>query len=111
MASPASSQPQAQTQPVATGGPGSPLPPELIEQEKERVTVLLEINQVILQELVNMQKQGKGGNVSQPKNPGAAPQDGTKLAAPEYVEYVSRMDDYRGYTASRLKSRSVANIG
>lgn len=98
MASPATSQPQAQAQPVATGGAGSPLPPELIEQEKERVSVLLEINQVILHELVAMQKQGKGGNVSQPK-PGTTPPEGTKIAAPEYVEYVFTVDRYGQYAS------------
>jgi len=62
------------------------LTPEQLEKEKERVTLLLEINQALLHELVNMQKQGKGGNVQQPRN--ANPSDeNEKLAAPEYVEY------------------------
>ena len=88
MASPATSQPLPRAQPVSTTGPGSPLPPELIKQEQERVTLLLEINQVILQELINMQKQGKGGNVQAPRNADGASKDGSKIPSTEYVEYV-----------------------
>jgi len=75
-------------QPVSAGGPGSPLPRELIKQEQERVTLLLEINQVILQELINLQKQGKGGNVQAPRNTDGTSKDGSKIASTEYVEYV-----------------------
>jgi len=86
MATPVTSQPPSHTQPALVGGPGSPLSPEQLEKEKERVTLLLEINQALLHELVNMQKQGKGGNVQQPRN--ANPSDeNEKLATPEYVEY------------------------
>jgi len=86
MATPVTSQPASHTQPALVGGRGSPLTPEQLEKEKERVTLLLEINQALLHELVNMQKQGKGGNVQQPRNPNPSDEN-EKLAAPEYVEY------------------------
>lgn len=89
MASPATSQAPGQAQPVTAGGPGSPLPQDVIEKEQARVTLLLEINQVILHELINMQKQGKGGNVQPSKNPETATEEEKKVPTAEYVEYVS----------------------
>jgi len=103
MAAPATSQPASQTQPALVGGPGSPLTPEQLEKEKERVTLLLEINQALLHELVNMQKQGKGGNVQQPRNPNPSDEN-EKLAAPEYVEYVTPSFICMDTKAFRLRS-------
>jgi hypothetical protein len=98
MATTATSQPPTQTQQALTGGPGSPLTPEQLEKEKERVTLLLEINQALLHELVNMQKLGKGGNVQPVRNSNSS-DESEKLATPEYVEYdipFSLLTAYRG---------------
>lgn len=44
--------------------PPPPLTVEETSREKDRVSLLFEINQILLQELVNMQAQGKGGSMS-----------------------------------------------
>jgi hypothetical protein len=93
MAAPAIPQSQA-IQPGAPGTtqsvPPSPISAETQAREKERVTVLLEINHELLQEVINLQEQGKGGFMGPqpPPGPNGEKPPEMKQASKEYVEYV-----------------------
>lgn len=82
------------------GGMQSPSKPTSIQlpssgestsRDQERVTLLLEINQLLLQEIVTLQEAGKGGDVQSPaKTTGdGGKEEGKSAASQEYVEYVS----------------------
>ena len=79
--------PQASSAGGGLQSPQTSVAPQLSEEqltrEKERVALLFEINQALIQKLVQMQQQGKGGNV-----PGLPNPDETQKASPDYVEYV-----------------------
>lgn len=70
-----------------------PLSPGAQARERDRVTVLLEINSELLKEILALQAQGKGGSVAQPpqskEEEGKAEDRNQKPASKEYVEYVS----------------------
>lgn len=70
--------------------PQSPVSSEAQTQEKERVTLLLEINAELLQEITSLQTQGKGGYTGVPPQgsaeAGKPPE--MKPASKEYIEYV-----------------------
>lgn len=86
-ATPPKPQPQAQaTKPMAT----TPASPEQQQRERDQVTLLLDINRELLQEVLRLQEQGKGGMMSSQPTPG---QDGNKegdaakkVASKEYIE-------------------------
>lgn len=63
---------------------------EATSRDQERVTLLLEINQLLLQEIVTLQEAGKGGDVQSPAKTGEGgkPEEGKSVASQEYVEYV-----------------------
>lgn len=62
---------------------------ETAARDQERVTLLLEINQLLLQEIVNLQEAGKGGDVQSPAKTGDGNGEKDKpTASQEYVEYV-----------------------
>lgn len=62
---------------------------ETAARDQERVTLLLEINQLLLQEIVNLQEAGKGGDVQSPAKTGDGNGEKDKpMASQEYVEYV-----------------------
>ena len=90
MAAPPTSQPQI-SQPIPQSSmkavPQSPVSPVAQAREKERVTLLLEINSELLQEIVSLQGQGKAGHIGPmpPKEEGKKESD-IKPASKEYVE-------------------------
>jgi hypothetical protein len=45
---------------------GPPVPPDSAARDEERVNVLLEINQILLQDAVKLQADGKGCDLGQP---------------------------------------------
>lgn len=64
-----SAQAQAQAQAQAPNQTANtPLSPQTASREKARVTVLLEINSHLLQEVISLQSQGKAGPVTQQPN-------------------------------------------
>ncbi|KAK7736504.1 hypothetical protein SLS62_011451, partial [Diatrype stigma] len=65
-------QPQGQPQKPMAATPASP---GQLQREKEQVTLLLEINRELLQEVLRLQEQGKGGMMNAQPAPG---QDGNK---------------------------------
>lgn len=71
--------------PTSTSSPSA----ETAKRDQERVTLLLEINQLLLQEIVTLQEAGKGGDVQSPAKTGEAKAEGEKnVASQEFVEYV-----------------------
>ncbi|KAH0547952.1 hypothetical protein GP486_008307 [Trichoglossum hirsutum] len=63
------SQSQAQSQPQQGGAEQRPpLSPSQLKRERERVSLLLEINRDLLQEVVNLQANGKAGVPGQPQS-------------------------------------------
>jgi len=91
MAAPAMSnaQPQAgavQSPVNKTAAPPIPQSPKTQALDRERVTLLLEINQILLQEIVTMQEQGKGGDVQSPAH--SKPEEKKESSKPASKEYV-----------------------
>ena len=89
MAAPPTTQPQI-SQPIPQSMKAvaqSPVSPVAQAKEKERVTLLLEINSELLQEIVSLQGQGKAGHIGPmpPKEEGKKESD-IKPASKEYVE-------------------------
>lgn len=67
---------------------GAPASPGQLQREREQITLLLDINRELLQEILRLQEQGKGGVMgSQPdaNKDGDAPK---QVASKEYIEYV-----------------------
>jgi hypothetical protein len=91
MAAPITSNPQAGAiqSPINKSAPPTPQSPGEQARDRERVTLLLEINQILLQEIVTMQEQGKGGDVQSPANPKQEDKKEAEKpqASREYVEY------------------------
>lgn len=92
MAAPAppSQTPNAQ-QSVGKMNPPAPLSPGAQSRERDRVTLLLDINRVLLQEVLKLQEQGKTGPLPQPgQNPDeAGGKEGEPKASQEYIQSVS----------------------
>ena len=91
MAAPA---PPAQTQnaqqPIGKMNPPAPLSPGAQSRERDRVTLLLDINRVLLQEVLKLQEQGKTGPLPQPgQNPDeGGSKEGEPRASQEYIQLV-----------------------
>lgn len=127
-------QPQGQAQNLsANGNPNTSLSPESIAREKLRVSVLLEINAHLLQDVVSLQTQGKTGftSASQPQqsptqdsppnsatgehHPGSTnnspvdPSKPTKPVSPEFVEDMKRLQANLSYLAA-LADRNKRNV-
>ncbi|GME27390.1 hypothetical protein BKCO1_3700057 [Neofusicoccum parvum] len=94
-------QPQGQPQKPMAATPASP---GQLQREKEQVTLLLEINRELLQEVLRLQEQGKGGMMNAQPAPG---QDGNKegdaakkVASKEYIDCMRRLQANLSYLAS-----------
>jgi hypothetical protein len=76
----------AQT-PNTVGGPSQSSDAQA-NLERQRVTLLLDINTILLQEIVVMQERGDGGDVQSPNKPSEDSQQAaeSKVASKEYVE-------------------------
>jgi hypothetical protein len=73
---------QVQTPVKAKAEPPSPLSPVAQAREKDRMTTLLEINNLIIQEVVELQSQGRAGHI------GPTPPEADKQQQPPAKEYV-----------------------
>lgn len=72
-------------QPAGKMNPPTPLSPGAQTRERDRVTLLLDINRVLLQEVLKLQEQGKTGPLPQPgQNP--EEKDGEPKASQEYIQ-------------------------
>ena len=83
--------------PAKLSGPQAQTPssPDAQQRERERVSLLLEINKELLQETMNLQAQGKGGSVGQPRpsqqQPAAGGDDNNKegnMSKPASKEFI-----------------------
>ncbi|KAI9708482.1 MAG: hypothetical protein M1820_003943 [Bogoriella megaspora] len=71
------------------------------ERETERVTLLLEINRELLQEVVKLQAEGKTGAIPQSgQNSDDATKDGESKASQEYIQAMRRLQANLSYLAS-----------
>jgi hypothetical protein len=124
-------QPQQQT---PQGGPNGAAAQQMASREKARVTILLEINTLLLQEVVSLQSQGKAGSVPNqgqqsptsptsatdpanaitnspgepPKSAGGTPQ-ATKPPSQEYAECMRRLQANLSYLAAIADAKKKAN--
>ncbi|KAL4790980.1 hypothetical protein BDV19DRAFT_371423 [Aspergillus venezuelensis] len=82
--------------------------PAAVAREKERVSVLLEINSILLQEVINLQSSGKAGGPpaqqgSQEQNPSPTSEstpDKNAPRTPEYANCMRRLQINLGYLAT-----------
>ena len=111
-------QQQAQVQAQQQQQQQSPNSPPVATREKARVSTLLDINSILLQEVVNLQAAGKAGGTptqsatqdgSAPSSP-MAPTDATKNSSnkpgPEYIECMRRLQANLAYLASIANKKS-----
>ncbi|KAE9994757.1 hypothetical protein EG327_003021 [Venturia inaequalis] len=100
---------QTMTSNPQLGGMQSPSKPagiqspslESTSRDQERVTLLLEINQLLLQEIVTLQEAGKGGDVQSPAKTGeGTKEEGKSVASQEYVDCMRRMQSNLAYLAN-----------
>ncbi|RAK77882.1 uncharacterized protein BO72DRAFT_98310 [Aspergillus fijiensis CBS 313.89] len=101
--------PTPQPNPVPNSSPSAPQSPAAAAREKARVTVLLDINSMLLQEVINLQAAGKAGTAptpqgSQESNPSPTseqtPDKSNQRPSPEYVECMRRLQANLGYLAT-----------
>ncbi|KAF2195332.1 hypothetical protein K469DRAFT_698908 [Zopfia rhizophila CBS 207.26] len=113
MAAPPTTQPmQTQTQTPVKAVPRSPVSPGAQAREKERMTVLLEINNVLLMEVVDLQTQGKAGHVGQavpPVKEDGKPDTDKQQPAKEYVECMRRLQCNLAYLAQNAEKNHKPN--
>ncbi|KAE8151769.1 hypothetical protein BDV25DRAFT_152117 [Aspergillus avenaceus] len=108
MVQPQPQRPAPQPNPPQASAP--PMTPAAVAREKARVTVLLDINSMLLQEVVNLQEAGKaGGPPSQPpeNNPSSdqppapePPRGPTQKPSPEYFDCMRRLQANLAYLAT-----------
>jgi hypothetical protein len=114
MAAPLTTNPQAGAvqSPVNKTAPQTPQSPKSQAQEQERVTLLLQINQILLTEIMAMQEQGKGGDVQTPTapKPNEEKKEPEKQASKEYVECVIISVTSRLITAELTISRNMRRM-
>ena len=83
-----------------------PSQPQLQQQtqvqaaSKARVTALLDINSILLQEVAGLQAAGKAGSVPPPSAAEQSEQQQQKPSSPEYVECMRRLQSNLAYLAS-----------
>lgn len=80
-------QPSPQTPARAPSQPRSPQSPAAQAREKERIALLLDINSELLQEMQNLQTQGKGGAPT-PEHAALMKKQGlsAQMASDEYIQ-------------------------
>ena len=91
--------------------PPTPTSPNSQSREKERISLLLEINRELLQETVGLQAKGKGGVIGQQRpaaqtaagsEEGGKDGDGNKPASKEYIEYVYQREPFNRVKLSMM---------
>ncbi|PYH46956.1 uncharacterized protein BP01DRAFT_316104, partial [Aspergillus saccharolyticus JOP 1030-1] len=106
-------QPKPTPQPnlAPTSSPSAPQSPAAVAREKARVSVLLDINSMLLQEVINLQAAGKAGGSpaqqgSQEPNPSPTSEQTpdksshSQRPSPEYVECMRRLQANLAYLAT-----------
>ena len=87
--------------------------PSQAELDKQRVTLILEINSQLLEQIQALQAAGKGGDVQSPAQnnaaDGAEAQQQPKKPAREYVESLRRMQANLAYLASVAERHQKPN--
>ena len=73
-------------QPVNKMNPPTPLSPGAQARERDRVTLLLDINRVLLQEVLKLQEQGKTGPLPGQNPDEAGSKEGEHRASQEYIQ-------------------------
>lgn len=80
--------PPIRTQDLSAVVSGSHVPPETLAIDKQRVSLLLDINQLLLLEVVKLQEDGKGGDLQPPRSEdGGAPAPRGPVSG-DFAEYV-----------------------
>ncbi|KAK5191008.1 hypothetical protein LTR99_000049 [Exophiala xenobiotica] len=128
-----SQQPQPQQQQQTTGGPSQS--PQSAARERARVSVLLEINTHLLQEVVSLQAQGKAGTTAnqgqqsptsptsatdpsnalnnspgeRPKSAGGPGSNASKPASQEYADCMRRLQANLSYLAAIADAKKKVN--
>ncbi|KAF2785694.1 hypothetical protein K505DRAFT_221887, partial [Melanomma pulvis-pyrius CBS 109.77] len=99
------SQPMAQVQTPVKATPPSPLSPVAQAREKDRMTTLLEINNLLIQEVVELQSQGRAGHIGPP------PPEGDKQVQPakEYVDCMRRLQSNLSFLAQNAEKHNKPN--
>ncbi|CAG8028431.1 unnamed protein product [Penicillium olsonii] len=101
--------PSQMNSPQSGASPGTPAQAQaqaqLAAREKARVTVLLDINSALLEEVVNLQAAGKAGPASNPdtNSPTSEAPDASKAnqkPSPEYIECMRRLQANLAYLAT-----------
>jgi len=118
----------AQVAARASAGQNAPMSPQSASRERARVTVLLDINTALLQEVVSLQMQGKAGSIpsqgqQSPTSPTSAvesanalnnsptdplKQTGSKPPSQEYAECMRRLQANLSYLAAIADAKKKA---
>lgn len=88
---------------VAAAAVASPQTQAAIARERARIATLLDINSALLQEVIRLQADGKGGavvNTSPTQQQGGAPTEGQQTPSPEFIDCMRRLQANLGYLAS-----------
>ncbi|KAF2808103.1 uncharacterized protein BDZ99DRAFT_392203 [Mytilinidion resinicola] len=80
--------------------PQSPVSPGAQARDKERVTLLLEINTELLQEICRLQEQGKSGHIGPMPPPKEEGKEDVKAASKEYIDCMRRLQANLSYLAT-----------
>ncbi|KAF2477874.1 uncharacterized protein BDR25DRAFT_250209 [Lindgomyces ingoldianus] len=108
------SQPQM-SQPMQThtpvrAVPQSPVSPVAQAREKERMTTLLEINNLLIKEVVDLQSQGKAGHIGQqPPTQDGKPDGDKQQPSKEYVECMRRLQSNLAFLAQNAEKNHKPN--
>jgi hypothetical protein len=91
--------------------PGANSTPDSSSLDKQRVTLILDINSHLLEQIQLLQATGKGGDVQTPANPSQPAADPAEAKKPsrEYVEPLRRMQANLAYLASLAERHQKPN--
>jgi hypothetical protein len=93
--------------------PGNPnSPPDALSIDKQRVSLILEINSYLLEQIQALQAEGKGGDVQSPQAANSSADGSTeqqKKPSREYVEPLRRMQANLAYLASLAERHQKPN--
>ncbi|PSN64421.1 hypothetical protein BS50DRAFT_636603 [Corynespora cassiicola Philippines] len=108
---PPANQPQAQqpaqVQTPVKAVPQSPVSPVAQAREKERMTTLLEINNLLIKEVVDLQSQGKAGHIG--PSPDGKSEGDKQQPSKEFVEYMRRLQSNLAFLAQNAEKNHKPN--
>ncbi|PVI07509.1 hypothetical protein DM02DRAFT_609025 [Periconia macrospinosa] len=104
--------PSAMSQPMSVQTPVKPVPQSPVSpgsqaREKQRIDVLLEINQILIQEVVELHAQGKAGQIG--STPDVKPEGEKQQSSLEYREFMRRLQCNLSYLAHNAERHSKPN--